>query len=121
MNATLQQHFRWPLAPEFKRKLSETGATQERGIRNNPAFGQGSEGGVMVYAGICSDGRTDLHIIRNGALTDRRYRDEILRPIVVPYTAAIRDDFMLMDDNCRSYRANLADNFLFEEGIIRIK
>ncbi|GFX25477.1 transposable element Tcb2 transposase [Trichonephila clavipes] len=51
-------------------------------------------GGVLVYGGI--DGRTDLYIIRDGPLTARRYRDEILRPIVVPYAAAIGDDFILM-------------------------
>ena len=34
-------------------------------------------GGVMVYAAISIDGRTDLYIIRNGDLTGRRYRDEI--------------------------------------------
>ena len=75
----------------------------------------------MVYAGISIDGRTDLHIIRNGALTGQRYRDEILRPIVVSYAAAIGDDFMLMDDNCRPHRAHLVDDFLFEEGIIRME
>ena len=74
----------------------------------------------MVSAGISIDGRTDLHIIRNGALTGQRYRDEILRPIVVPYAAAIGDDFMLMDDNCRPHRAHLMDDFRFEKGIIRM-
>ncbi|GFW42721.1 transposable element Tcb2 transposase [Trichonephila clavipes] len=66
------------------------------GSRNNPAlvhegvrFGGG---GVLVYGGISIDGRTDLYIIRGGPLTARRYRDEILRPIVVPYAAAIGDD-----------------------------
>ncbi|GFX90323.1 transposable element Tcb2 transposase [Trichonephila clavipes] len=47
--------------------------------------------------------------------------DEILRPIVVPYTAAIGDDFILMDDNCRPHRANLVEDFLFEEGIVRME
>ncbi|GFX91087.1 transposable element Tcb2 transposase [Trichonephila clavipes] len=46
--------------------------------------------------------------------------DEILRPIVVPYAAAIGDDFILMDDNCRP-RANLVEDFLFEEGIVRME
>ncbi|GFY24110.1 transposable element Tcb2 transposase [Trichonephila clavipes] len=56
-------------------------------------------GGMLVYGGISIDGRTDLYIIRDGPLTTRRYRDEILRPIVVPYAAAIGDYFILMDDN----------------------
>ncbi|GFW33405.1 transposable element Tcb2 transposase [Trichonephila clavipes] len=78
-------------------------------------------GGVLVYGGISIDGCTDLYIIRDGPLTAHRYRDEILRPIVVPYAAAIGDDFILMDDNCRPHRANLVEVFLFEEGIVRME
>ncbi|GFU94797.1 transposable element Tcb2 transposase [Trichonephila clavipes] len=73
---------------------------------------------VLLYGGISIDGRTDLYIIRDGPLIARRYRDEILRPIVVPYAVAIGDDFSLMDDNCRPHRANLVEDFLFEKGII---
>ncbi|GFU91919.1 transposable element Tcb2 transposase [Trichonephila clavipes] len=74
---------------------------RDRGSRNSPAFVHESVrfggGGVLVYGGISIDGRTDLYIIRDGPLTAHRYRDEILRPIVVPYAAAIEDDFILMD------------------------
>ncbi|GFW27805.1 transposable element Tcb1 transposase [Trichonephila clavipes] len=98
---------------------------RDRGSRNNPAFVHESVrfggGCVLVYGGISIDGRTDLYIIRDGPLTARQYRDEILRPIVVPYAAAIGDDFILMDDNCRPHRANLVEDFLFEEGIIRME
>ncbi|GFU47609.1 transposable element Tcb2 transposase [Trichonephila clavipes] len=65
--------------------------------------------------------RGNLYIIRDGPLTARRYSDEILRPIVVPYAAAIGDDFILMDDNCMPHRANLVEDFLFEEGIVRME
>ncbi|GFW97145.1 transposable element Tcb2 transposase [Trichonephila clavipes] len=80
---------------------------RDRGSKNNPAFVHvsvrfGVEG-VLVYGGISIDGRTDFYNFRDGLLTARRYRDEILRPIVVPYAAAIGDDFILMDDNCRSH------------------
>ncbi|GFX37529.1 transposable element Tcb2 transposase [Trichonephila clavipes] len=95
------------------------------GSRNNPAFVHESVrfggGGALVYGGISIDGRTDLYIIRDGPLTARRFRKEILRPIVVPYAAAIGDDFILMNDNCRSHRANLVEDFLFEEGIVRME
>ncbi|GFU61885.1 transposable element Tcb2 transposase [Trichonephila clavipes] len=79
---------------------------RECGSRNNPASVHESVrfggGGVLVYGThIPLDGRTYLYIIRDGPLTARRYSDEILRPIVVPYAAAIGDDFILMDDNCR--------------------
>ncbi|GFS62288.1 transposable element Tcb2 transposase [Trichonephila clavipes] len=94
-----------------------------REYRDNPAFVHESVrfggGGVFVYGGISIDGRADLYIIRDGPLTARRYRDEILRPIVVPYAAAIGDYLILMDDNCRRHRANLVEDFLFEEGIVR--
>ncbi|GFX25975.1 transposable element Tcb2 transposase [Trichonephila clavipes] len=96
-----------------------------RGSRNNPAFMHESVRfggvGVLVYGGISIGGRTDLYIIRDVPLTARRYRVDILRPIVVPYAAAIGDDFILMDDNCRSHRANLVEDFLFEEGIVRME
>ncbi|GFT97578.1 transposable element Tcb2 transposase [Trichonephila clavipes] len=90
---------------------------RDRGSRNNPAFVHKSVrfggGGVLVYGGISIDGHTVSYIIRDGPLTARRYRDEILRPIVVPYAAAIRDDFILMEDN-----SSLVEDFLFEEGIV---
>ncbi|GFT96051.1 transposable element Tcb2 transposase [Trichonephila clavipes] len=98
---------------------------RECGSRNNPASVHESVifggGGVMVYGGISIDERTDLYIIRDGPLTARRYSDEILRPIVAPYAAAVRDDFILMDDNCMPHRANLMEDFLFEEGILRME
>ncbi|GFS54208.1 transposable element Tcb1 transposase [Trichonephila clavipes] len=98
---------------------------RDRGSRNNPAFVHErfrfGGGRVLVYDGISIDGRTDLYIIRDGPLTARRYGDEILRPIVVSCAAAIGDDFILMDDNCRPHRANQVEDFLFEEGIVRME
>ncbi|GFV61099.1 transposable element Tcb2 transposase [Trichonephila clavipes] len=89
---------------------------RDNGRGDNPEFVHESVrfggGGVLVHGGISTDGRTDLYIIRDG-LTAHRYRDEIFRPIVVPYAAAIGDDFILMDDNCRPHRANLVEDFLF--------
>ncbi len=41
-------------------------------------------GGVMVCAGVCYGQRTQVHFI-DGILNAQRYRDEILRPIVVPF------------------------------------
>ncbi|GFV14197.1 transposable element Tcb2 transposase [Trichonephila clavipes] len=67
-------------------------------------------GEVIVYAGISIDGRIDLHIIRNRALNGHRYRDEILKLIVVLYTAELGDEVVLMDDIGR-----------FGEGIMRMK
>ncbi|GFV19131.1 transposable element Tcb2 transposase [Trichonephila clavipes] len=98
---------------------------EDRGSRNNPAFVHESVrfggGGFLVFGGISIDGRSNLYIIRDVPPTARRYREEILRPIVVPYAAAIGDDFILMDDNSRPHRANLVEDSLFEEGIVRLE
>ncbi len=40
--------------------------------------------GVMVWAGVCYGQQTQLHFI-DGILNAQKYRDEILRPIVVPF------------------------------------
>ncbi|GFS86480.1 transposable element Tcb2 transposase [Trichonephila clavipes] len=71
--------------------------------------------------GISIGGRTDLHIIRNGTLTGRRYADEILRPHVIPYAGAIRDSFVFQDDNGRPHRARLVENMLEAETIQRME
>ncbi|GFX23447.1 transposable element Tcb2 transposase [Trichonephila clavipes] len=102
-----------------RRPLVCVGLTSmHRRDRRDVRFGGG---GVLVYGGISIDGRTDLYIIRDGPLTARRYRDAILRPIEVPYATAIGDDFILMDDNSRPHRANLVEDSLFEEGIVRME
>ncbi|GFV58446.1 transposable element Tcb2 transposase [Trichonephila clavipes] len=121
MNATLlQQHLR-----------SATGTTVSTQTVRNWLHGVGLYAsrsmcqilwwGVLVYGGISIDGRTVLYIIRDGPQTARRYRNEFLGPIVVPFAAAIGDDFILMDDNFRPHRANLVEDFLFEEGIVRME
>ncbi|GFY33240.1 transposable element Tcb2 transposase [Trichonephila clavipes] len=73
----------------------------------------------MVWGGISIGGRTDLHIIRNGTLTGRRYADEILRPYVITYAVAIGDSFVFQDDNARPHRARLVENMLEAEIIQR--
>ncbi|GFY28863.1 transposable element Tcb2 transposase [Trichonephila clavipes] len=75
----------------------------------------------MVWGGISIGGRTDLHIIRKGTLTGRRYADEILRPHVIPYAGAIRDSFVFQDDNSRPHRARLVENMLEAETIQRME
>ncbi|GFV43359.1 transposable element Tcb2 transposase [Trichonephila clavipes] len=136
MNATLlQQHLRSVTGTRVstqtvRNRLHDLGLCArrpmwDRGSRNNPAFVHENVrfwgGGVLAYGGISIDGRTDLYIIRDGPLTARRYRDEILRPIVVSYASAIGDYYILMDDNCRPHRVNLVEDFLFEEGIVRME
>ncbi|GFV02330.1 transposable element Tcb2 transposase [Trichonephila clavipes] len=102
-----QQHLRSATGNHgFNSDCPETGPMvrifiwRDRGSRNNPAFVHESvrfgSGEVLVYGGISIVGRahTDLYIIRDEPLTVLAdSRDEILRPIVVPYAAAIGDDF----------------------------
>ncbi|GFX55762.1 transposable element Tcb2 transposase [Trichonephila clavipes] len=98
---------------------------RDRGTRNNPAFvrerSQYRRAGWMVWDGISIGGRTDLHIIRNGTLTGRKYADEILRPHVIPYAGAIGDSFVFQDDNARRHRALLVENMLEAETIQRME
>ncbi len=42
------------------------------------------------------EGCTDLYRLDNGTLTAIRYRDEILGPIVRPYTGAVGPGFLLV-------------------------
>ncbi|GFW04259.1 transposable element Tcb2 transposase [Trichonephila clavipes] len=77
--------------------------------------------GCMVWDGISIGGCTDLHIVRNGTLTGRRYADEILRPHVIPYAGAIGDSFVFQDNNARPHRARLVENMLEAETIQRME
>ena len=71
-------------------------------------------GVVMVRAGICYRQQTQVHFI-DGILNAQRYRDEILRAIVVP---SIYDHhLMLQHDNARPHVARICTQFLEAENI----
>ncbi|XDV28191.1 hypothetical protein PO909_031543 [Leuciscus waleckii] len=71
-------------------------------------------GGVMLWAGVCYGQRTQVHFI-DGILNAQRYRDEILRPIVVPF---IHDHhLMLQRDNAQPHVARICTQFLEAENI----
>ena len=74
-------------------------------------------GSVMVWGGICFDGRTELHVIDGGSLTAIRYRDDIVDPIIRPFAGAIGDDFVLMHDNARPHVARVVQDYMEEAGI----
>ncbi len=65
--------------------------------------------GIMVWAGVCYGQRTQVHFI-DGILNAQMIRDEILRPIVVPF---IHDhNLMLQHDNARPHVARICTQFL---------
>ncbi len=71
-------------------------------------------GGVMVWAGVCYGQRTQVHFI-DAILNTQRYRDEILRLIVVLF---IHDHhLMLQHDNARPHVARICTQFLKAENI----
>ncbi|GBN74938.1 hypothetical protein AVEN_265798-1 [Araneus ventricosus] len=118
-NVLFTDKSRFSVEPENRRVI----IWREIGTRNNPAFVHESArfGGVMVWAGVSINGHADQYIIRNGTLMALRYRDEVLRTIVVPYAAAIGNASILMDDNARPYRGRQVENFFFDEGIFRME
>ena len=71
-----------------------------------------------VYAGISIHGSTNLYLIQNGALTGRRYRNEILTLTVAPFTVTIGDNFMLLDVKCGPHSTDRVDDNLFEEHVL---
>ena len=86
-------------------------------VRQHNQFGGGS---VMVWGGFSYHHRTPLHVI-DGNLTGLRYRDEILRPIVLPCLQRIGAAAVLQDDNARPHRARVVTDFLQEHNIARME
>ena len=66
-------------------------------------------GGVMVWAGISYGQRTQLHFI-DGNCNAQRYRDELLRPIVVPFIC--RHHLMFQHDNAQPHVTRICTQFL---------
>lgn len=71
---------------------------------------------VMVWGGICIDGRTDLVIVPQH-LNAQRYIDDILECHVVPAAYGIGPEFVLMQDNARPHTARMTRDFLRERQI----
>ncbi len=73
-----------------------------------------AHGGVMVWAGVCYGQWTQVHFI-DGILNAQRYRDETLRPIVVPF---IQDHHLILqNNNARPHVARICTQFLEAENI----
>jgi hypothetical protein len=66
---------------------------------------------VMVWAGICHDGRTRLKIVQ-GTLNAVKYRDDILDPIVLPFLQQRNFDHVFQHSNARCQMARVCQDFL---------
>ncbi|GFW41559.1 transposable element Tcb1 transposase [Trichonephila clavipes] len=67
--------------------------------------------GWLVWGGIIPGYRTDLHV-QSLTMTDHIYRDVILEQHVRFFRGSIGAEFLFMDDNARSHRANNVDECL---------
>ena len=65
----------------------------------------------MVWGGIHLHGRTPLHLVV-GNMTGVRYRDQVLRPTVLPTLQAMGPGATLQDDNATPHRARVMTMFL---------
>ena len=74
-------------------------------------FGGGS---VMVWGGISSRGRTAL-VIADGTLTGIRYRDEIIRPHVLPFVQ--QRNATLQQDNASPHVVRVVTDFLTQNNV----
>ncbi|GBO00182.1 Transposable element Tc1 transposase [Araneus ventricosus] len=74
-------------------------------------------GGLLAWAGIATNCRTDLYVFAGGSVTAVRYGDEILHPLVRPFIAAMGTDTIFMNDNSRPHRARLVRSYLESETI----
>lgn len=73
----------------------------------------GGGGSVHVWAGITQFNKTDL-VILNGNVNARRYIDNVLRPVALPFLQQNyrRGNFIYQHDNAPAHSARLTVNFL---------
>ncbi|GFU31747.1 transposable element Tcb1 transposase [Trichonephila clavipes] len=76
-------------------------------------------GAGLVWRGIILDSRTDLHV-QSVTMTGHIYRDVVLKQHVRLFRGAMGAEFLFMDDNARSHRANIVDEYIQSEDITRM-
>ncbi|GBO08999.1 hypothetical protein AVEN_31082-1 [Araneus ventricosus] len=74
-------------------------------------------GGLLVWAGLATNGRTDLYVFAGGSVTAVGYGDEILHPLVRAFIDAMGTDAIYMDDNIRPLTVRLVRSYLESENI----
>ncbi|GFT93698.1 transposable element Tcb2 transposase [Trichonephila clavipes] len=111
---------RFSLSSDCRRQLiwSESGtAYRPENIQEKDRYPTCS---IMVWAGIMINGRTRLHVVANGTMTDQRYIDEVLLPHVRLFLGAVGDKLVFMDDNATCHRTLAVQDCLDSEGIQRL-
>ncbi|GFS61081.1 transposable element Tcb1 transposase [Trichonephila clavipes] len=88
---------------------------QENTIERNRYGGAG----WLVCGGIILGSRTDLHV-QSVTMTGHINRDVIMEKHVRLFRGVMGAEFMFMDDNARPHRANIVDECLQSEDIIRM-
>ena len=73
-------------------------------------------GSVMLWAGICLDGRTQLKIVQ-GTLNVVKNRDNVLDPIVLSFLQQQNFDDVFQHDNARCHVARVCQDFLNQNHI----
>ena len=82
-------------------------------VYESDRFGGGT---VMVWAGICHDGRTQLKIVQ-GTLHAVNCRDYILDPIVLPFLQQRNFDHVSEHDNAWRLVVRICQDFLNQNHI----
>ncbi|KFM57725.1 Transposable element Tc3 transposase, partial [Stegodyphus mimosarum] len=75
--------------------------------------------GVLVWGGIILGFRSDLPV-QIGTMKSQNFRDVILEQHVRLFRDAMGTQFVFMDDNARSHRANIVSECLQSEDITRM-
>ena len=73
----------------------------------------------MVWGGISEPHKTSVHHVQ-GNLYDQRYRNEILRPTVIPVLPQIGASGVQQDDNAAPYRAQFVNVYLQQARVTRL-
>ena len=73
-------------------------------------------GSILVWDGICHDGRTQLKIVQ-GTLNAVKYREDIIDPIVLPCLQQRNFDHVFQYDDARYHVARVCQDFLNQNHI----
>ena len=76
-------------------------------------------GTIMVWGGICFNGRTDLYIC-DGNMNAAQYREHVVNQVLPNFHAAIGPDFQFLDDNARPHRAATVLDAIEANGISHV-